>query len=118
LRPKNHRALPEFLKDFPLTQKHPFPWPEKVKKRGWNQAESSLKIDRSVTEVDWLLPGEKSAAATLDRFLRKKLSGCASRKNDPNEDGASNLSPHHHFGQISTQRAGPGGARKEGEQRV
>ncbi|MGB6281965.1 MAG: deoxyribodipyrimidine photo-lyase [Syntrophobacteria bacterium] len=104
LRPKIHRALPEFLKDFPLAQKHPFPWPKKVKKTNWDKAEISLKIDRSVPEIDWLLPGEKAAAATLDRFLTKKLSAYASRRNDPTEDGVSNLSPYLHFGQISAQR--------------
>ena len=104
LRPKIHRALPEFLKDFPLAQKHPFPWPKKVKKTNWDEAEISLKIDRSVPEIDWLLPREKAAAATLDRFLTKKLSAYASRRNDPTEDGVSNLSPYLHFGQISAQR--------------
>jgi deoxyribodipyrimidine photo-lyase len=104
LRPKIHRALPEFLKDFPLAQKHPFPWPKKVKKTNWDEAEISLKIDRSVPEIDWLLPGEKAAAATLDCFLTKKLSAYASRRNDPTEDGVSNLSPYLHFGQISAQR--------------
>jgi len=104
LRPKIHRALPDFLKDIPMAQKHPFPWPKKVQGTNWDQAEISLKIDRSVPEVDWLLPGEKAAAATLDRFLTKKLSAYGSRRNDPNEDGASNLSPYLHFGQISAQR--------------
>ena len=104
LRPKIHRALPEFLKDFPMAQKHPFPWPKKVSGTDWDQAERSLRIDRSVPEVDWLLPGEKAAAATLDRFLTKKLSAYASRRNDPTKDGVSNLSPYLHFGQISAQR--------------
>ena len=104
LRPKIHRALPEFLKDFPLVQNHPFPWPKKVKGTDWDEAELSLKIDRSVPEVDWLVPGEKAGAATLDHFLTKKLSTYASRRNDPTEDGVSNLSPHLHFGQISAQR--------------
>ena len=104
LRPKIHRILPEFLKDFPLAQKHPFPWPKKVKKTNWDEAETSLKIDRSVPEVDWLVPGEKAAAATLDLFLTRKLSAYASRRNDPTEDGVSNFSPYLHFGQISAQR--------------
>jgi deoxyribodipyrimidine photo-lyase len=104
LRPKIHRALPEFLKDFPPAQKHPFAWPKKVTGTDWDEAEISLKIDRSVPEIDWLLPGEKAAAATLDRFLTKKLSAYASRRNDPTEDGVSNLSPYLHFGQISAQR--------------
>ena len=104
LRPKIHRALPDFLTDFPLVQKHPFPWPKKVTKTNWDQAEGSLSIDRSVAEVDWLLPGEEAAAEILNHFLTKKLSAYASRRNDPNEDGVSNFSPYLHFGQISAQR--------------
>jgi deoxyribodipyrimidine photo-lyase len=104
LRPKIHRALPEYLEDFPPAQKHPFPWPKKVKKTDWDEAEMSLKIDRSVPEVDWLVPGEKAAAAILDHFLAKKLSAYASKRNDPTEDGVSNFSPYLHFGQISAQR--------------
>jgi deoxyribodipyrimidine photo-lyase len=104
LRKKIHRALPEFLKAFPLVQKHPFPWPKKVKKTNWDEADRSLKIDRSVPEVDWLVPGEKAAASALHRFLTNKLSAYASKRNDPNEDGVSNLSPYLHFGQISAQR--------------
>jgi len=104
LRPKIHRALPDFLKDFPPAQKNPFPWPKKVTGTDWDEAEMSLKIDRSVPEVDWLVPGEKAAAAILDHFLTKKLAAYASRRNDPTEDGVSNFSPYLHFGQISAQR--------------
>jgi deoxyribodipyrimidine photo-lyase len=104
LRPKIHRALPEFLKDFPTAQKHPFSWPKKALATDWDEAEKSLRIDLSVPEVDWLLPGEKSATAILDDFLSRKLSAYASRRNDPTEDGVSNFSPYLHFGQISAQR--------------
>ncbi len=104
LRPKIHRALPEFLKDFPMAQSHPFPWPKKVTGTDWDQAEGSLSIDLSVPEIDWLLPGEEAAAEILDHFLTKKLSTYASRRNDPTKDGVSNFSPYLHFGQISAQR--------------
>jgi deoxyribodipyrimidine photo-lyase len=104
LRPKIHRALPEFLEKFPPLQDHPFKWPEKVKKTNWDKAEKSLKIDRSVPEVDWLIPGEKAAAKILDHFLTTKLSAYSSKRNDPNEDAVSHLSPYLHFGQISAQR--------------
>ncbi len=104
LRPKIHRALPEFLEEVPLLQKHPFPWPGKVRGTDWGDAEKSLKIDRSVPEVDWLSPGEQAASAMLEHFLKRKLSAYASRRNDPTEDGVSHLSPYLHFGQISAQR--------------
>jgi len=104
LRPKIHRALPDFLKDFPPAQKNPFPWPRKVTGTDWDEAEISLKIDRSVPEVDWLLPGEKAATATLDRFLTTKLPAYGSKRNDPTKNAVSHLSPYLHFGQISAQR--------------
>ena len=104
LRPKIHRALPEFLEDFPMVQKHPLPWPKKVTGTDWDQAELSLKIDRSVPEVDWLLPGEKAAEATMDHFLTAKLPAYGANRNDPTKDAVSHLSPYLHFGQISAQR--------------
>ncbi len=104
LRPKIHRALPEFMEEFPLLRNHPFPWPEGVKGTNWDKAERSLEIDRSVPEVAWLLPGEETAAEILDHFLKTKLSAYSAKRNDPNEDGVSHLSPYLHFGQISAQR--------------
>ena len=106
LRPKIHRLLPEFLEEFSAVKKHPFQWLGQVVKTDWKRAEESLAVDLSVPEVDWLLPGEKAAANILDHFLKNKLSGYAARRNDPNKDGVSHLSPYLHFGQISAQRVG------------
>jgi deoxyribodipyrimidine photo-lyase len=92
------------MEEFPSLQNHPFPWPARVRRVNWEKAEKTLNIDRSVPEVDWLLPGEKAAAETLTQFLKTKLSAYSSRRNDPTEDGVSNLSPYLHFGQISAQR--------------
>jgi deoxyribodipyrimidine photo-lyase len=114
LRPKIHRALPEFMEQFPLLRHHPFTWPRKLKATDWDQAEESLKIDRSVPEVDWLPPGEKAAAETLNHFVKTKLAPYSSRRNDPNEDGVSHLSPYLHFGQISAQRVALEVSKKKG----
>ena len=67
---------------------------------------ASLEIDRTVKEVDWLVPGHAAAMATLTLFAEQKLSGYAADRNDPNKNVASNLSPYFHFGQLSAQRAG------------
>jgi deoxyribodipyrimidine photo-lyase len=104
LRPKIHRALSEFMEEFPPPQKHPFVWPGSMSGTDWEQAERSLNVDHSVPEVDWLLPGEQAAASVMDRFITTKLSGYAAKRNDPNQDGISHLSPYLHFGQISSQR--------------
>jgi deoxyribodipyrimidine photo-lyase len=104
LRPKIHRLLPEFVGEFPLLQRHPFNWSETVSGSNWDQAERSLKIDRSVPEIDWLLPGEEAAAAALEHFLATRLNTYGSRRNDPTINAVSHLSPYLHFGQISAQR--------------
>ena len=71
----------------------------------WSQCAAALKIDWSVPEVSWALPGERAAAAALDRFLTDKVDQYGDHSNNPNRPGArSCLSPYLHFGQLSTQR--------------
>lgn len=49
-------------------------------------------------------PVENEAHLKLDNFINNKLENYSERKNDPNNDATSNLSPYMHFGQISAQR--------------
>lgn len=103
LRPKLHRALPEFLDEFPPLRKHPIAW-EEAKGTDWRAAARSLEVDQAVPEVDWLVPGEKAARAALHCFVKTKLARYPSSRNDPAQDGQSDLSPYLHFGQLSAQR--------------
>ncbi|NIM60014.1 MAG: deoxyribodipyrimidine photo-lyase [Candidatus Aminicenantes bacterium] len=103
-RPKVKRQLSEFMDDFPNLKNHPFSWKEKVEETDWKRAKKSLKVDKSVLEVDWIKPGEKAAKQMLSHFIQNKLSDYDAKRNDPNQDGQSNLSPYLHFGQISAQR--------------
>ncbi|MDZ7766085.1 MAG: hypothetical protein U5K00_16975 [Melioribacteraceae bacterium] len=66
--------------------------------------ENSLKINFDVKEVDWIKPGENNARKMLDSFFEERLSDYNEKRNDPNENVLSNLSPYLHFGQISAQR--------------
>ena len=103
IRPKIKNLLDEFLDEFPALNKqsnHDFT----VEKVDWNLARNSLKVNFKVKEVDWLIPGEIGAAETLENFFAKKLKDYNEKRNDPNEDALSNLSPYLHFGQISAQR--------------
>jgi deoxyribodipyrimidine photo-lyase len=103
LRPKIHKALIEFMDEFP-----------KLKKIGkseisfdridWKIIQNSLKINLDVKEVDWIKPGETSALKSLENFLKNKFDKYNDLRNDPTKDGQSNLSPYLHFGQISAQR--------------
>ena len=103
IRPKIKNLLDEFLDEFPALNKqsnHDFT----VEKVNWNLARNSLKVNFKVKEVDWLIPGEFGAMETLEKFFAKKLKDYNEKRNDPNEDVLSNLSPYLHFGQISAQR--------------
>jgi deoxyribodipyrimidine photo-lyase len=104
IRPKIHRALFEHLDEIPALRKHPFPWPGKKERTRWDAARRNLAVDNSVPEVSWIRPGEKAAAGVLRHFIGKRLETYNDTRNDPNEDGQSDLSPYLHFGQISPQR--------------
>ena len=103
LRPKIHKALIEFMDEFP-----------KLKKMGkseilsdkteWNKIQKSLKVNFEVKEIDWIKPGEIAALISLENFLKNKFDQYNELRNDPTKDGQSNLSPYLHFGQISAQR--------------
>ncbi len=104
IRPKIHRALGEFLTEFPKIEANKFDWPGKFLKIDWANAAQSLKINMSVQPVSDIQPGEKAARAALDKFLRDGLKKYEADRNDPTRDGQSGLSPYLHFGQISAQR--------------
>ncbi|MGA1876125.1 MAG: deoxyribodipyrimidine photo-lyase [bacterium] len=103
-RPKVHRNLPEFLDDLPSLEKHPILWREKPERIDYEMVKSSLQIDKSVIEVDWLKPGERSAHHLLQDFIASRLAAYDEKRNDPTQNGQSHLSPYLHFGQISAQR--------------
>ena len=50
------------------------------------------------------MPGERAAHRTLKDFSNIRLPEYAVKRNDPTQEGQSNLSPYLHFGQISAQR--------------
>jgi deoxyribodipyrimidine photo-lyase len=103
-RPKVKKLLPDFMDAFPPLKKHPFSWITKDLRTDWDAARKSLKVDTSVPAVKWIEPGERAAKKTLRQFIQHKSMEYAKRRNDPNQDAVSNLSPYLHFGQISAQR--------------
>lgn len=70
----------------------------------WDKLIKFLKIDKSVEEVEWAQAGEKAGMMTLKTFLDDKIKLFDEKRNDPNQDVLSNLSPWFHFGQISVAR--------------
>jgi deoxyribodipyrimidine photo-lyase len=104
LRPKIHGLLPEFLVDVPPVAKHPIPWPAPVTPFDVDTTLAGMPVDRSVTEIGWLTPGEQGGRARLDAFLKHGLASYETARNDPCRHGQSGLSPWLHFGQIAAQR--------------
>ena len=104
LRPRINKLLPDFLCDFPTLVPHPagsnkvFAAPV-----DWHKVYSNV-ADHSVQEVDWLMPGEKAANESIRGFLKNGLQTYNQKRNDPNLDGQSNISPYLHFGHIAPQR--------------
>jgi deoxyribodipyrimidine photo-lyase len=104
LRPKIRRQLEKYL--LPL-QTRP------VKKNSLNldfdsfrlddldKALGRLNIDRSVGRVKTYIGGTGEATKRLREFIQHKLSFYPERRNDPNIDAVSHMSPYLHFGQIS-----------------
>ncbi|MHB1356385.1 MAG: deoxyribodipyrimidine photo-lyase [Anaerolineae bacterium] len=104
IRPKLLRLLPEYLEPFPeLTpqQSPETPWPEKP---DWDQLLARFHKPSSQPELNWLEPGEHAASECMRLFIENKLATYDQRRNDPNLDGQSDLSPYLHFGQLAAQR--------------
>ncbi len=99
LRPKLKRILPEFIEAMPgpLHARNgrledQTDWTTLLKKRG-NGTGSEIPTS-----------GQRAALDRLRNFISSRLSGYAERRNDPNVDGQSGLSPYLHFGMVSAQR--------------
>ncbi|KAI8472372.1 MAG: class II photolyase [Monoraphidium minutum] len=112
IRPKIHRALPEFLCEYPDLPR-PAPWASATKPAAidWEALLAEVRQrGAAVPEVKWCTPGEDGALDALkgeQGFLSPgRLALYESKRNDPGEPLAlSNLSPWLHFGQLSAQRA-------------
>lgn len=106
IRNKINSKLGEFLTEFPPVIKHPHKAAKEFQseKIDWQAALDSVKVDTTVGEVTWLKPGYRNGIDMLESFISKRLK-VYDKRNDPNIDALSNLSPYFHFGQISVQRA-------------
>jgi deoxyribodipyrimidine photo-lyase len=97
IRKKIHKQLPEFLVDYP---RMPDVKTMHAPKTDWKAIE---KVELNGPEIVETPSGEKAAHNTLRRFIESRLDGYAEKRNDPNEDALSGLSPYLHYGQISPQ---------------
>lgn len=101
IRPKIHRLLPAFLEPFLSVVRHPFGTAAIT--ADWKGASRRLRVDRGLSPVDWIVPGERAALLALRHFVGR-LAAYNDLRNDPVANAQSGLSPWLHFGQISAQR--------------
>jgi len=102
LRPRIQRLLPAFLEPVEdprprvrweprsglFSRPHEDPWLE------------GFPMDRSAAPVSGLVGGTSRGMALLDAFVRERLAGYGSGRNDPSRRATSRLSPYLHFGHI------------------
>ncbi|NCC96168.1 MAG: deoxyribodipyrimidine photolyase [Synergistales bacterium] len=100
IRPKIRRMVDRFMSPFPEPVHHPHgtattdPIPTAM----------DLNLDRYPSPLA-LEPGSDAGERKLKFFISQRLKDYGERRNDPNLDWTSGLSPYFHFGQIAPQRA-------------
>lgn len=102
LRPKIKKHLPQFLTDIPKPDFNPFPWTLGFLKNNFDKLLQDLPTNQSIFPLR-IQAGEKAAHQTFQQFIKSKIQEYEKR-NDPNLDVLSDLSPYFHYGHISPQR--------------
>jgi len=105
IRNKVTSKLDKFLTDFPPVVKHDIKPTSASDELDPQALLDSMKLDKSVPPSEWARPGTKAGFKILKGFCSKRLARYSSKRNDPNENACSNMSPWFHLGQISVQRA-------------
>ena len=116
IRNKITGKLEEFLTEFPPVIYHPYGDSNTAPryfarnmtnslKEDWKEALESLKMDKSVGPVSGFKPGTKAGINALKSFIQERIKIYDDKRNDPNANALSDLSPWFHFGQLSVQRA-------------
>jgi deoxyribodipyrimidine photo-lyase len=101
LRPKLGRLIPEFIGSLPGRVRMDV----RPKDRGSADWARLLRPGpQTGSDQVGPTPGERAARGMLEEFISVRLKGYAERRNDPNVDGQSDLSPYLHFGMIGAQR--------------
>ncbi|MFN2267297.1 MAG: deoxyribodipyrimidine photo-lyase, partial [Desulfonatronovibrio sp.] len=101
IRTKIHKKLDEFLEPFPEIK--PLDQIHDNSDFDVSTLLKNLNLDSSVPPVDWIKPGWDQALTVLDNFIDHGLKDYQQKRNDPNANALSNLSPYLHFGQICSQ---------------
>jgi len=103
LRPKIKKLLPEFLVSFPKFSAPKVRFTRDVPKIDWEAARAYRECDYFEPMPTTYIPGAKAGEKMIKDFIKHRLVGYATLRNNPNEAGASNLSPYLRWGNISAQ---------------
>lgn len=101
-RPKVRALYREFATVFPALKKQ-LHNDITLPKNDWKTLQAPYQEKKSLCNYSWLIPGEDGAKKVLKAFIEHGLRGYDVKRNDPNEDAQSNLSPYLHFGHIGAQ---------------
>ena len=102
IRPKINEKINEYLTDYPLLAVMAESEVKKIAIK-WDMIYDNLNVDKTVKIIKDIIPGSKAAENILINFINK-LNDYDKKRNDPNSNYQSGLSPYLHFGQISAQR--------------
>ncbi len=104
MKPRLYAELPKYLVRQPKT-KAEHGWKRATHFESFNVCEDVTggwkDFDRSVGPVDTFTGGTHAAQARLKEFIAQHLNAYATKRNHPEWDGTSRLSPYLHFGHIS-----------------
>lgn len=102
-RPKVHKKLRAFLTDFPNLMSHTHEWQHDVPIIDWEAIRQyrTFAVESEVPTT--FTPGEAAGYRRVRYFIDNVLDGYAEKRNDPNEDALSNLSPYLRWGNVSAQ---------------
>jgi len=105
IRKKIMDKLNTYLTDFPPVIRHSHGQASKGEDLDPQALMDSMKLDRKVKPSEWAKPGTRAGFKILKGFCNKRLARYSAKRNDPNENACSNLSPWFHLGHLSVQRA-------------
>jgi deoxyribodipyrimidine photo-lyase len=101
-RPHLQREVPKYLQPVANTQPN---WPLRQKPDRFDLTQDITagftRLDRTVKPVDAFTGGARAACRRLEDFIRHGLAAYDEKRNHPEADGTSRLSPYLHFGNIS-----------------
>ena len=102
IRPRIRTLIPRFLLHPPVTKARVV-WERPTAVRGRRPSDRiprGFPVGREIAPIASVRGGMAAARVTLRRFVRHRLTGYASLRNRPEQDGTSELSPYLHFGHI------------------